>query len=373
MAEISRPWDGIVLGDSGPYSDDQWTDVWATLLGPTIASEGVFRDQDSELNLSGLPATPITIEAGKALVDGSWYESTASVGVSLDPAPGVDPRIDRIVLRKDWALQTIRITRIVGDEAASPVPKAITQVDGTTWDIPLWQVHITTGGVITVFRDERAFIGQYIPTGLTPERVYLEEEFFLPATAMASGDVFNSFGIIIVANGVVNVLAAFGSGAATLRITGADATNVIDIRSRDHRPELIDAHLIMRSKQPNNDAELDRVLGFLDSAISLTPTNGVFFRSNGTANWFAVTRAGGVETTTDTGQALDDTWRKFEIRQTATDVVVFLIDDVVVATHQVNIPTADLMLRAGIFDSGAGTAGVADYMNVDLMKLTGDR
>ena len=374
MAENSRPWSGIVTGDAGPYSDDQWTDVWATLLGPVIATEGVFIDQDNALNLSGLPATPVTIESGKALVDGSWYENTAAVSVAV-PNPAANPRVDRIVLRKDWALQTIRITRIAGAEAAAPVPTALTQNDGVTWDTPLWQVHVTVPGVITVWRDERSFIGQYIPVGLTDERVYLEEEFFLPATAMVSGDVFNSFGIIIVANGIFNVLAAFGRGAGTLRITGAGATNVVDVRSRDHRPELIDGHLIMRSKQPNTDAELDRVLGFLDSAISLTPTNGVFFRSNGVGNWFAVCRAGGVEagSVTDTGQALDDVWRKFEIRQTSTDVVVFLIDDVVVAQHQVNIPAADLMLRAGIFDSGAGTTGVNDFMNVDLFKLTGNR
>lgn len=378
MAENSRPWEGIVTGDSGPYSDDQWAEVWATLLGPVIANEGVFIDQPTAsdaLSLSGLPATPISIGAGLALVDGSWYENTAAVSVSLAPLPLGNPRVDRIVLRKDWALQTIRITRLVGAEAAGPVPLALTQIADTTWELPLWQVHVTVPGVITVWRDERTFIGQYVPVGVTDERVYLEEEFFLPATAMVTGDVFNSFGIIIVANGIFNVFPAFGRGAGTLRITGAGATNVVDIRSRDHRPELIDAHLIMRSKQPNTDAELDRVLGFLDSAISLTPTNGVFFRSNGVGNWFAVCRAGGVEagSVTDTGQTLDDVWRKFEIRQTSTDVVVFLIDDVVVAQHQVNIPTADLMLRVGIFDSGAGTAGVADYMNVDLMRLTGDR
>ncbi len=374
MVEISRPWSGIVTGDSGPYSDDQWTDVWLTLTAPTIATEGVFIDQLNDLNLSGLPATPIDIGSGRALVDGSWYESSATLSVAI-PTPAANPRVDRIVLRKDWALQTIRIIRIAGAEAASPVPPAIVQIDGTTWDLPLWQVNVTVGAVITVWRDDRSFIGQYIPVGITDERVYIEEEFFLPATGMVSLDVFNSFGIIIVANGVFNVMTGFGSGAGTLRITGAGATNVVDIRTRDHRPELINAHLIMRSKQPNTDAELDRVLGFLDSAISLTPTNGVFFRSDGVGNWFAVCRAGGVEagTAVDTGQALDDVWRKFEIRQTSTDVVVFLIDDVVVATHQTNIPAADLMLRGAIFDSGAGTTGAADYMQVDLYKLTGDR
>ncbi len=372
MAEISRPWSGTLTGDSGPYSDDQWTDVWNSLLGPFVASQGVFVDQLNDLDLSGLPATPVSIATGRALVDGTWYQSDASVSVAI-PTPGANPRIDRIVLRKDWVLQTIRIFRIAGAEAASPVPPAIVQIDGTTWDLPLWQVNVTVGGVITFFRDEREFISQIIPTGLNDDRVYLEQEFFLPSIAMTTGLTIGSFGIIIIANGTINSLTGSGRGAATLRMTGAGATNVVDVRSRDHRPDLIDGHLVMGAKQPNTDAELDRVLGFLDSAISLTPTNGVFFRANGTANWFAVCRSGGVETAVDTGQALDDVMRKFETRQNGQNVVTFLIDDAVVATIQTNIPAAELMLRLAIFDSGAGTAGANDYMDVDRFKLRGAR
>lgn len=373
MAELSRPWSGIVTGDAGPYSDDQWTDVWKTLTAHVVASQGVFIDQLNDLNLSGLAATPITIETGRALVDGSWYESNTSVSVAV-PTPGANPRVDRIVLRKDWVLQTIRITRIAGAEAATPVPPALVQVDGTTWDLPLWQVFITVGGVISIWRDERAFIGQYVPTGITRDRVYLEEEFFLPSTAMVDGEFINSFEILVTGDWTINAMSGFGPGAATFRSVSAGAASAVEIRCRDHRPELTNAHLIMRVKNPNTDANLDRVIGFLDSAISLTPTNGVFFRADGAGNWFAVTRAAGVETITDTAQALDDVWRVFEIRQTSTNVVVFLIDGVVVANHQADIPAADLMLRAAVFDDGSGgAAGATDYMEADLYRLRGDR
>ena len=374
MAELSRPWSGTVTGDAGPYSDDQWTDVWKTLLAPVIASQGVFRDQLNDLIVS-LPLTPspITVQTGRALVNGIWYESNINVSVAI-PTPAGNPRVDRIVLRADWALQTVRITRIAGAEAASPVPPALVQIDGTTWDLPLWQIRITVGAATSVERDEREFIGQYVPTGVTDERVYLEEEFFLPTTAMVDGEFINSSGISITGDWVVNAFGGFGSGAATLRAVSAGAGSAVDIQSREHRPELISAHLIIRAKQPATDANLDRVLGFLDSAISLTPTNGVFFRADGVGNWFAVTRAAGVETTTDTGQALDDVWRKFEIRQTEDDVVVFLIDDVVVANHTSDIPGADMSLREAIFDDGSGgAAGATDYMNVDYHRLAGDR
>ncbi len=373
MAEISRPWDGIVLGDAGPYSDDQWTDVWLTLNSPTIASEGVLRDQLNDLNLSGLPASPVTIETGRAVVDGSWYQSDANVGVTI-PTPAANPRVDRIVLRKDWVLQTIRITRIAGAEAASPTPPAIVQVDGTTWDLPLWQVHITVGAVVTVFADEREFIGQYNPVGVSATRVFVESDLFT-REVLANLDMFDNFVVDLIGASTANQIAeaGFGSGGLVFDHDGAGINDKAAISSAYFKPDLIDARLRVRNKTPNTDGNLDMVMGFVSQKTSLTPVDGVFFRSNGGANWFAVTRAGNVETTTDTAQAADDTWRLFEIRQTSTDVVQFLIDGVIVATHQTNIPSdVVLILNLAAFDNGVAPAA-ADYMHLDWAKVTGDR
>jgi hypothetical protein len=49
----------------------------------------------------------------------------------------------------------VRVTRVAGTEGGG-VP-AITQSDGTTWDVPLYQATITTGGAITL-TDERSFV-----------------------------------------------------------------------------------------------------------------------------------------------------------------------------------------------------------------------
>ena len=377
MAERSRPWDGIVLGDSGPYSDDQWSDAWLTLIAPTIATEGVFLDQLNDLNLIGLPASPVTIEFGRALVDGSWYESSASVSVTI-PTPGGNPRVDRIVLRKDWALQTIRITRIAGAEAATPTPPAITQVDGTTWDLPLWQVFITTGSVITVFADDREFVGQYHPVGISLTKVYIENDFFTPQSTLPDGSFLNEFRVTASSGNVAvrgeSGLAGFGSGALGFVHTGGGGGgDSALIESVQYKPDLINARLVIRAKNPNTDGNLDRVMGFVATSGSLTPTNGVYFRADGAGNWFAVTRAGGVEEANDTGQALDDTWRLFEIRQTSEDVVQFLIDRVVVATNRTNIPSdVDLDLVINIFDNSAVPANLV-YLQADYLTLRGKR
>ncbi len=375
MAELSRPWSGIVTGDSGPYSDDQWTDVWSHLISPAVATDGVFWDQLAELNLIDLPATPITLESGRALVDGTWYQSTSTISIAIG-SPAVNPRIDRLVLRKDWVLQTVRLTVITGAEGASPVPPALVQVDGTTWDLPLWQIRITVGGVITFFADDREFIGQYAPIGVTSTRVYWHDDFYMGGASLANGEKLNHWEAVIATGDNIFPLnlAGFGAGGLAYSHDGAGNNDNATLISRFYKPDVIDARLIVRLKSPNTDANEDLVVGFVSASPGLTPNDGVYFRSNGGANWFAVCRTGAAETAVDTAQAQDDTFREFQIRQTGTDVVQFLIDDVVVATIQATIPN-DVALFAVIsaFGDGVGAPVAQEYLHVDWARLEGTR
>lgn len=156
MTQKSMPWAGSATGDCGPYSDDQWSDFWRKAFTLDRTKEGVLPGYLNQLAVSGV-ASPVAVASGGAFVDGKTYDSDASENVAI-PTPSTNPRIDRIVLRKDFSAQTVRITRIAGTEAASPTPPALVQTDGTTWDVPLAQVLVTTGGVITV-TDEREFAG----------------------------------------------------------------------------------------------------------------------------------------------------------------------------------------------------------------------
>jgi hypothetical protein len=160
MAESSLPWAGAATGDCGPYSDDQWSDTWRKLFLLDRTTQGVLLGYGNTLAVTGA-TSPVAVNTGAALVDGKFYENTASVNVAI-PTPAGATRIDRIVLRKDFAGQTVRITRIAGTEGAGA--PAITQTDGTTWDIPLAQASITTGGIITV-TDERSFASTPLAQG----------------------------------------------------------------------------------------------------------------------------------------------------------------------------------------------------------------
>lgn len=155
MTETSRFWDGISVGDAtvAPYdAPTEFANVLNSIGGPGSTPANFGGISPSELNgleVSGT-VSPVSVNTGRAIVYGNWYQNDAAVTVVI-PTPAGATRIDRIVLRKDWSAQTVRITRIAGAEGgAAP---ALVQVAGTTWDIPLAQASITTGGVITVTND----------------------------------------------------------------------------------------------------------------------------------------------------------------------------------------------------------------------------
>lgn len=161
MAETSAPWNGTTVGDASiaPYDAmSEWASYWRSLTGaagiPTNMG-GVCPSELNELACTGT-ATPVSVNTGRALAYGTWYQSDAAVTVAI-ATPAVSTRIDRIVLRKSWAAQTVRITRIAGVEGGGA--PALTQTAGVTWDTPLCQASITTSGVITV-TDEREFLSR---------------------------------------------------------------------------------------------------------------------------------------------------------------------------------------------------------------------
>lgn len=156
MAETSRFWDGTITGDAviAPYdAATEFAGVQRSLAGgggvPTNVS-GVFKELNNLYVAVAGGVSPASVATGRAIVDGTWYQSDTAVNVAI-PTPGAATRIDRIVLRKDFAAQTVRVTRIAGVEGGGT--PALVQVAGVTWDAPLAVASITTGGVVTVTND----------------------------------------------------------------------------------------------------------------------------------------------------------------------------------------------------------------------------
>lgn len=96
----------------------------------------------------------ISVDTGAGLVDGIPYENTTSVAVAL-PVPTVGTTGHRIVLRANWANQTVRIFDLASADGVAAIPAAV-QTPGTTYDITLATLTITTLSAIAI-TDARAY------------------------------------------------------------------------------------------------------------------------------------------------------------------------------------------------------------------------
>lgn len=186
--------------------------------------EGVMRGYGSELAVTGT-SSPIAVAAGAANVYGSPYENTASVNVTV-PTPVVGTTGHRIVLRKSWAAQTTRITLISSSDGVASIPAA-TQTAGTTWDLTLATLTITTGGVIT--RTDARTYAQYQTNHVKRDGDTMTGALAVASTLSATGAASLSSTLAVTGATTLNsTLAVTGNithGGATVWDSGNDGNN----------------------------------------------------------------------------------------------------------------------------------------------------
>ncbi len=156
MAERSAFWTTNNTGDgpSAGFGADRTQEAYKYLFN-VDASTGYVAEV---VGLNTLAVTGgsgnVSVASGAALVNGVFYVNDASKSVSIS-TPGSATRIDRIVLRYSSAAQTVRAVQLAGTEGGGA--PTLTQ-NSTTYEVSLARISTTTGGVITIQADERAFL-----------------------------------------------------------------------------------------------------------------------------------------------------------------------------------------------------------------------
>ena len=153
MSETSRPWQGTSPGDAGPYSSQNWNQLYEFVLGwgtsranvGPMLSSGTQPNDGLKVQAKSVPTTSIDVLAGSALVQGIGYISTATVSFVIAANGSGNPRIDTVVLRADYALQTVRLAVLQGTPAGSPVSPSLTQSANVLWEIPLADIAASNG------------------------------------------------------------------------------------------------------------------------------------------------------------------------------------------------------------------------------------
>lgn len=223
MAESSIFWTTDGTGDgAASYTASELQSFWARMFQRDTATEGVVQSWANELSVSGT-ASPVTVATGAGLVVGIPYENTSAFTIAV-PTPSTSTRVDRIVLRADYAAQTVRIVRSAGVEGGSA--PSLTQSAGVTWEISLAQAAITTGGVITV-TDERVFC-RY-GSGFLRARAGMSATDWNSATSTNQAQIVNKPSMQIGANTFTFSAAASGTSTITFPVAFANDPIVIPV------------------------------------------------------------------------------------------------------------------------------------------------
>lgn len=113
----------------------------------SLSSDGYILDFENELEVS--PVSPadmfIEVDLGGAWVDGRYFEVYVEEETLEIPTANPDnPRIDRVVVRRDLDQREAFLDIITGDPAVEPQPPELTR-DTTVWEISLAQIFVDAG------------------------------------------------------------------------------------------------------------------------------------------------------------------------------------------------------------------------------------
>jgi len=117
----------------------------------------------------------------------------------------------------------------------------------------------------------------------------------------------------------------------------------------------------------SNDANTTTRIGLMNAVSANPPNEGVYFEKlDADTNWFCVTRAGSVQTRTDSGVAITTAFTTMSVTRSSSGAVFSIGASSGVCTHTANIPTTFITPAYQIINSAAASK----TMDVDYFQLS---
>ena|SRR5690554_1083663 len=111
-----------------------------------LVSNGIFYGNASNLQVQVGDGMSVNVLAGSAWINGYVYENTEPLMLELSIADGVNPRIDRVVIRWSAIDREIKLAVLTGMAVASPVAPDLTR-NNDVYELGIAEIHIPQGAI----------------------------------------------------------------------------------------------------------------------------------------------------------------------------------------------------------------------------------
>ena len=111
-----------------------------------LVSNGIFYAAPTNLQVTPGSGMAVSVVAGSAWINGYSYENTDSLELNLATASGVNPRIDRVVVRFSAVERRICLAVLAGTPAEVPVAPTLTRTNDT-YELGIADVLVSKGSV----------------------------------------------------------------------------------------------------------------------------------------------------------------------------------------------------------------------------------
>lgn len=111
-----------------------------------LVSNGIFYSNSDNLRVTPGGGLSVNVLAGSAWINGYAYENTEERNLTIAAADGVNPRVDRAVIRWDAVERQISAAVLTGTAATSPTAPSLTRSDNI-YELALADIAVAAGAV----------------------------------------------------------------------------------------------------------------------------------------------------------------------------------------------------------------------------------
>ena len=111
-----------------------------------LVSNGIFYTIATNLQVTPGSGMAVSVASGSAWINGYSYENTDALTLNLATASGVNPRIDRVVVRFSAVERRIYLAVLTGTPAETPIASALTR-SNDTFELGIADILVPKGSV----------------------------------------------------------------------------------------------------------------------------------------------------------------------------------------------------------------------------------